>query len=59
MDPQETTDSQQMTIKALGEFLARCVITVTLVVLGSWLLYHNWQLRRIWYDNYSFTAEQA
>ena len=36
-----------------------CVITVTLVVLGSWLLYHNWQLRRIRYENYTFTAEEA
>jgi len=36
-----------------------CVITVALVVLGGWLLYHNWQLRRIRYENYTFTAEEA
>jgi hypothetical protein len=36
-----------------------CVITVALVVLGSWLLHHNWQLRRIRYENYTFTAEEA
>ncbi len=35
------------------------MITVTLVVLGSWLLYNNWQLRRIRYDNYNFTAAEA
>jgi tetratricopeptide (TPR) repeat protein len=45
--------------KSLGEFLVRCVITVTLVALGSWLLHHNWQMRRIRYENYSFTAEEA
>ena len=36
-----------------------CVITAALVVLGSWLLYHNWQLRRIRYENYTFTAQEA
>lgn len=35
------------------------MITVALVVLGSWLLYHNWQLRRIRYENYTFTAQEA
>ena len=39
--------------------LRNCVITVALVVLGSWLLYHNWQMRRIRYENYSFTVEEA
>ena len=29
------------------------------MVLGSWLLYHNWQLRRIRYENYTFTAAEA
>lgn len=48
-----------MTTKSFGGFIARCVITVTLVGLGSWLLHHNWQLRRIRYENYSFTAEEA
>jgi len=48
-----------MTTKSFGGFLARCVITVTLVGLGSWLLYHNWQLRHIRYEKYSFTAEEA
>ena len=36
-----------------------CVITVALVVLGSWLLFHNWQMRRIRYEKYVFTAEEA
>lgn len=56
---QLTTDCQQMRNKSLGGFLVRCVITVTLVVLGSWLVYHNWQMRRIRYENYTFTAEEA
>ena len=54
-----TTDNQQVRNKSLGGFLVRCVITGTLVVLGSWLLHHNWQMRRIRYENYSFTAEEA
>jgi hypothetical protein len=48
-----------MTNKSLGGFLARCVITVILTALSGWLLHHNWQLRRIRYENYSFTAEEA
>ncbi len=39
--------------------LRNCLITIALLALGSWLLHHNWQLRRIRYDNYSFTAEEA
>jgi tetratricopeptide (TPR) repeat protein len=45
--------------KPLARFLVRSVITVTLVVLGSWLLYHNWQMRRIRYEKYVFTSEEA
>jgi tetratricopeptide (TPR) repeat protein len=56
---QLTTDSQQATTKPLRGFLARCVITAILIGLGGWLLNHNWQLRRIRYENYSFTAEEA
>jgi hypothetical protein len=56
---QLTTDSQQLTNKPIARFLARCAITVILVVLGSWLLYHNWQLRRIRYENYAFTSAEA
>jgi len=56
---QLATNNQQMNNKPLARFLVRIVITVTLVVLGSWLLHHNWQLRRIRYENYSFTAEEA
>ena len=48
-----------MTNNPIARFSARCVVTVILVVLGSWLLYHNWQLRRIRYENYNFTAEEA
>jgi tetratricopeptide (TPR) repeat protein len=48
-----------MTNRPIVIFLARCAITIALVVLGSWLLYHNWQLRRIRYENYSFTTEEA
>jgi tetratricopeptide (TPR) repeat protein len=48
-----------MTDKPIANLLIRCVVTIALVVLGSWLLYHNWQLRRIRYENYSFTAEEA
>jgi tetratricopeptide (TPR) repeat protein len=48
-----------MSNKPLARFLVRSVITVFLVALGSWLLYHNWQLRRIRYENYAFTAEEA
>ena len=54
-----TTDSQQMTTKSFWGFIARCVATITLVVLGSWLIYHNWQMRRIRYEKYSYTAEEA
>jgi tetratricopeptide (TPR) repeat protein len=56
---QQTTDKHHMTNKSLARFLVRSVITVTLVVLGSWLLYHNWQLRRIRNKNYTFTVEEA
>jgi hypothetical protein len=56
---QLTTNNQPMRNRSLGGFLVRCLITVTLVVLGSWLVYHNWQLRRIRYENYTFTAEEA
>ena len=48
-----------MTDKPIASLFARCVVTITLVVLGSWLIYHNWQLRRIRYGNYAFTAEEA
>jgi tetratricopeptide (TPR) repeat protein len=56
---QLTTDNQQMRNASLAGFLVRIVITVTLVVLGSWLVYHNWQMRRIRYENYTFTVEEA
>ena len=36
-----------------------CVITVILAALSGWLLHHNWQMRRIRYENYTFTAEEA
>jgi tetratricopeptide (TPR) repeat protein len=58
-DGQLTTNNQPMRNRSLGGFLVRCLITVTLVVLGSWLVYHNWQLRRIRYENYTFTVEEA
>jgi tetratricopeptide (TPR) repeat protein len=45
--------------KSPGNFFVRIAITFILVVLGGWLLHHNWQLRRIRYENYSFTAEEA
>jgi hypothetical protein len=48
-----------MTDKPIARFIARCVVSITLVVLGSWLIYHNWQLRRIRYENYHFTAGEA
>jgi tetratricopeptide (TPR) repeat protein len=48
-----------MTDKPIASFLIRCVVTITLAVLGSWLIYHNWQLRRIRYENYAFMAEEA
>jgi hypothetical protein len=48
-----------MTTKSFWGFIARCIATITLLVLGSWLIYHNWQLRRIRYENYSYTAEEA
>jgi tetratricopeptide (TPR) repeat protein len=36
-----------------------CAITFTLVVVGSWLLHNNWQLRQIRLENYSFNADEA
>ena len=36
-----------------------CVITVILVALGGWLVQHNWQMRRIRYENYTYTAQEA
>jgi hypothetical protein len=45
--------------KSFGGFLARCLITVILAALSGWLLHHNWQMRRIRYENYTFTAEEA
>jgi hypothetical protein len=48
-----------MTTKSLGGFLVRCVVTVILIAMSGWLLHHNWQMRRIRYENYSFTAEEA
>jgi len=56
---QLTTNNRQMRNKSLAEFLVRCVITLTLVILGGWLVYHNGQMRRIRYENYTFTQEEA
>ena len=56
---QLTTNNQPMRNRSSAGIWVRGVITITLVVLGSWLLHHNWQLRRIRYENYTFTAEEA
>jgi tetratricopeptide (TPR) repeat protein len=56
---QLTTDSQQSAAKSSRGFLARCAITFILIALSGWLLHHNWQLRRIRYNDYTYTAEEA
>jgi hypothetical protein len=56
---QQTTDGQQVMTKSLVGIAVRCLITAILIALSCWLLNHNWQLRRIRYENYSFTAEEA
>ena len=35
------------------------LITLILLVVSGWLIVHNWQYRKMYHENYSFTVEEA